>query len=72
MSVAMYIYSGTNDEGKEIVEEVGQNICNLVVNTASGIKSKSEINGYGDEEFNPWQVGVVMYTSRKSRLTSFR
>ena len=23
-------------------------------------KSKSEINGYGDEEFNPWQVGVVM------------
>ena len=30
------------------------------VNTASGNKSKSEINGYGDEEFNPWQVGVVM------------
>ena len=35
-------------------------IFDLVVNTASGNKSKSEINGYGDEEFNPWQVGVVM------------
>ena len=46
--------------GKEKVEEVGQKIFELVVNTASGNKSKSEINGYGDEEFNPWQVGVVM------------
>jgi len=45
---------------KETVEEVGQKIFELVVNTASGNKSKSEINGYGDEEFNPWQVGVVM------------
>ena len=45
---------------KEKVEEVGQKIFELVVNTASGNKSKSEINGYGDEEFNPWQVGVVM------------
>ena len=35
-------------------------IFELIVNTASGNKSKSEINGYGDEEFNPWQVGVVM------------
>ena len=39
---------------------VGKKIFELVVNTASGNKSKSEINGYGDEEFNPWQVGVVM------------
>ena len=56
----MDINCGTIAEGKEKVEEVGQKIFELVINTASGNKSKSEINGYGDEEFNPWQVGVVM------------
>ena len=56
----MDINCGTIAEGKEKVEEVGQKIFELVVHTASGNKSKSEINGYGDEEFNPWQVGVVM------------
>ena len=60
MSEDMDINCGTIAEGKEKIEEVGQKIFNLVVNTASGNKSKSEINGYGDEEFNPWQVGVVM------------
>jgi altronate hydrolase len=60
MSEDMDINCGTIAEGKEKVEDVGQKIFELVVNTASGNKSKSEINGYGDEEFNPWQVGVVM------------
>ena len=60
MSEDMDINCGTIAEGKEKIEEVGQKIFDLVVNTASGNKSKSEINGYGDEEFNPWQVGVVM------------
>ena len=50
----------TRRGGKEKIEEVGQKIFELIVNTASANKSKSEINGYGDEEFNPWQVGVVM------------
>ena len=56
----MDINCGTIAEGKEDIEKVGSKIFDLVVNTASGNKSKSEINGYGDEEFNPWQVGVVM------------
>ena len=60
MSEDMDINCGTIADGKEKIEEVGQKIFELVVNTASGNKSKSEINGYGDEEFNPWQVGVVM------------
>jgi altronate hydrolase len=60
MSEDMDINCGSIAEGKENIEEVGQNIFKLVINTASGNKSKSEINGYGDEEFNPWQVGVVM------------
>ena len=60
MSEDMDINCGTIAEGDEKIEEVGQKIFELIVNTASGNKSKSEINGYGDEEFNPWQVGVVM------------
>ena len=60
MSEDMDINCGTIAEGKEKIEDVGQKIFKLVVNTASGNKSKSEMNGYGDEEFNPWQVGVVM------------
>ncbi len=60
MSEDMDINCGSIAEGKENIKEVGQKIFELVVDTASGNKSKSEINGYGDEEFNPWQVGVVM------------
>ena len=60
MSEDMDINCGTIIEGKEEIEDVGKKIFELVVNTASGNRSKSEQNGYGDEEFNPWQVGVVM------------
>ena len=60
LSEDMDINCGTIVDGEENVEELGKRIFELVVNTASGNKSKSEINGYGDEEFNPWQVGVVM------------
>ena len=60
MSEDMDINCGTIIEGKEKIEDVGNKIFELVVNTASGNPSKSEQNGYGDEEFNPWQVGVVM------------
>ena len=45
---------------KKQLNKLGQRVFELVLNTASGKKSKSELNGYGDEEFNPWQVGVVM------------
>ena len=60
MSEDMDINCGTVIDGEETVEQAGQRVFELVLNTASGKKSKSEINGYGDEEFNPWQVGVVM------------
>ena len=56
----MDINCGTIIEGKEKIEDVGRKIFELVIDTASGNPSKSEQNGYGDEEFNPWQVGVVM------------
>ena len=52
----MDINAGTILEG-ESVEHVGQRIFDEVVAVASGKKTKSELNGFGDEEFLPWTVG---------------
>ncbi|MDC3082022.1 UxaA family hydrolase [Candidatus Pelagibacter sp.] len=60
MEEDMDINCGYIADGSKTVDDVGEEILNLIIDTASGKKSKSEINGYGDEEFNPWQVGVVM------------
>ena len=42
------------------IEDVGQEIFDLIVRVASGEKSKSEIQGLGDLEFVPWQIGATM------------
>ncbi len=47
-------------DGNSTVAEMGQRIFELVLATASGAKSKSELHGYGQNEFVPWQVGAVM------------
>ena len=47
-------------EGSSTIAEMGQRIFELVLATASGAKSKSELHGYGQSEFVPWQVGAVM------------
>ena len=31
-----------------------------LIEVASGKKTKSEINEYGDDEFNPWVIGATM------------
>ncbi|MFQ3356026.1 MAG: altronate hydrolase, partial [Paracoccaceae bacterium] len=38
----------------------GQEIYNLILEIASGKESKSELQGLGDYEFVPWQIGAVM------------
>jgi altronate hydrolase len=38
----------------------GQEIFDKVLKVASGEKSRSEILGYGDNEYVPWYVGAVM------------
>jgi altronate hydrolase len=48
------ILSGTS------VEEVGRQIFEEVLATASGKKTKSEINGVGEEEFAPWSIGPTL------------
>ena len=46
--------------GEQTVEEAGRELFELVLETASGRRSKSEELGVGDEEFQPWQLGAVM------------
>jgi altronate hydrolase len=47
-------------EGQETVDEVGERIFRLMLETASGRATKSEQHGYGQNEFVPWQLGAVM------------
>ena len=42
------------------IEEKGREIFQLVLDIASGTRSKSELLGYGRNEFVPWQIGAVM------------
>jgi len=42
------------------VEQQGQKVFELVLDVASGRRTKSEELGFGDEEFQPWQLGAVM------------
>jgi len=42
------------------LEAKGQEIFDTILAVASGQKSKSEVLGYGNNEFVPWQVGVTM------------
>jgi len=56
----MDIDCGTVIDGVESVEEVGERIFRLMLETASGRATKSELHGYGQNEFVPWQLGAVM------------
>lgn len=47
-------------DGDASIEEVGQRLFALMLETASGSKSKSENHGYGQSEFVPWYLGAVM------------
>ena len=40
--------------------DVGRQIFELVLEVASGKKTKSELNGLGDEEFAPWNIGPTL------------
>jgi altronate hydrolase len=47
-------------DGEETVDEAGERIFRLMLATASGQPTKSELHGYGQNEFVPWQLGAVM------------
>jgi altronate hydrolase len=42
------------------VEAVGKQIYDEILAVASGKKTKSEINGVGEEEFAPWSIGPTL------------
>ncbi len=56
----MDINTGTIVDGSETVEEVGRRIFERIIEVASGEHSKSEQMGYGEEEFCPWDMGVIL------------
>jgi altronate hydrolase len=47
-------------EGTDTIEACGQRIFEAVLKVASGEKTKSETQGFGEAEFAPWQIGAVM------------
>ena len=47
-------------DGSATVDEVGERIFRQMLATASGQRSKSEIHGYGQNEFLPWTLGATM------------
>jgi altronate hydrolase len=47
-------------DGSTSVQAMGQVIFQRMLSCASGEASKSELHGYGQNEFVPWQLGAVM------------
>jgi altronate hydrolase len=60
MEEDMDINCGTVVDGSETVEQAGERIFRLILDTASGENSKSELLGFGEDEFAPWVVGATM------------
>jgi altronate hydrolase len=60
MSGDMDLNCGVIMDGEASVQEVGQQLFELILQTASGRKTLSEELGFGQEEFVPWQLGAVM------------
>jgi altronate hydrolase len=42
------------------IEQKGREIFEAILAVASGRRTKSELLGYGDHEFVPWQIGATM------------
>jgi altronate hydrolase len=54
------INCGSIVDGEETVDEAGERIFQTMLAAASGQQTKSELHGYGQNEFVPWQLGAVM------------
>jgi altronate hydrolase len=55
----MDINCGGIIDGVDSVDEVGARFFRMILDTASGKRSKSELHGYGQNEFVPWQIGAI-------------
>ncbi len=59
LSEDMDINCGSIVDGEDSIETMGRKIFDLMLRTASGEASKSELLELGDNEFVPWQIGIV-------------
>jgi altronate hydrolase len=46
--------------GEASVAEIGRQILDLAIMTASGRRTESEMLGMGSDELQPWIIGAVM------------
>jgi altronate hydrolase len=60
MSDDMDINCGVIIDGDQSVEKLGEQIFRTILATASGDPTRSEIHGFGDEEFQPWLLGATL------------
>ncbi len=60
MTDDMDINCGTIADGQSTVQEMGERIFQLILDTASGKRTVSEELGFGMEEFVPWQLGATL------------
>jgi len=59
MSGDMDINCGEVIDGSASLDQMGEQIFQLMLRIASGERSRSESLGVGDNEFVPWQIGVL-------------
>lgn len=59
MSDDMDINCGQIIDGNKTIQQMGQEIFERLLAHASGERTKSELNGLGEDEFCPWQIGVL-------------
>jgi altronate hydrolase len=56
----MDLNCGSIADGDETVEACGRRIFDRILEVASGDRTRSEAQGFGESEFAPWQIGAVM------------
>ena len=44
----------------ESVESAGRRMFEMILDVASGERTKSELSGVGEEEFAPWHIGPTL------------
>jgi altronate hydrolase len=54
----MDINCGEVIDGTASIQELGAQLFQMMLDAASGKKTKSELHGYGQDEFVPWQISV--------------
>ena len=55
----MDINCGEILDGTADIRGVGERFFGMMLDCASGKKSRSELHGYGQNEFVPWPIGVI-------------